>query len=132
DDYLLPSETFMTIDMIPKSSRLEGFYKKPLLDRANAVSAWADLNQTDYAALGDGGLNPDMADRLIENAIGLYSLPMGVATNFVVNGKEYLIPMVIEEPSVVAACSFAAKLARAGGGFTAWADEPVMIAQIQV
>jgi hydroxymethylglutaryl-CoA reductase len=118
--------------MLPKSSRLEGFYKKPLLDRANAVASWADLNQTDYAALGNGGLNPDMADRLIENAIGLYSLPMGVATNFVVNGKEYLIPMVIEEPSVVAACSFAAKLARAGGGFTAWADEPIMIAQIQV
>ncbi|MBI3734042.1 MAG: 3-hydroxy-3-methylglutaryl-CoA reductase, partial [Chloroflexi bacterium] len=118
--------------MTSKSSRLEGFYKKSLGERARLVADWAELDQTDYHAIQDGGLSLSTADRLIENVIGLYSLPLGVATNFLINGKDYLIPMVIEEPSVVAACSFAAKLARAGGGFTAWATEPVMIAQIQV
>ncbi|MEP7199117.1 MAG: hydroxymethylglutaryl-CoA reductase, degradative [Chloroflexota bacterium] len=125
------SEQLMTTTTLPKTSRLEGFYKQSLADRARLVAEWADLDQTDYQALQDGGLSLQLADNLIENAIGLYSLPLGIATNFVVNGKEHLIPMVIEEPSVVAACSFAAKLARAGGGFTAWADEPIMIAQIQ-
>ena len=69
---------------------------------------------------------------MIENAIGIYSLPLGIATNFQVNGKDYLIPMVIEEPSVVAAVSNAARLFREGGGFTTSSDEPVMIGQIQV
>lgn len=118
--------------MTSKSSRLEGFYKKSLGERARLVADWAELDQTDYHAIQDGGLSLSTADRLIENVIGFYSLPLGVATNFLINGKDYLVPMVIEEPSVVAACSFAAKLARAGGGFTAWATEPVMIAQIQV
>lgn len=118
--------------MANKSSRLEGFYKKALDERARLVMDWAALDETDYQAVQRGGLSLDVADTLIENAIGLYSLPMGIATNFLINGKDYLIPMVIEEPSVVAACSFAAKLARAGGGFQAWASEPIMIAQIQV
>ena len=96
------------------------------------VQEWAGLTQTDYEALTNGGLSLCSADSLIENAIGIYSLPLGIATNFLVNQIDYLIPMAIEEPSVIAACSFAAKLARAGGGFTSWADEPVMIGQIQV
>jgi len=78
------------------------------------------------------GLDQDQAEHMIENVIGTYSLPFGVALNFVVNGKEPLIPMVIEEPSVVAGASFMARLARAGGGFTAQADRPVMIGQIQI
>lgn len=69
---------------------------------------------------------------MIENAIGLFSLPMGIATNFLINQRDYLVPMVIEEPSVVAAASNAAKMARAGGGFSTWTDDPVMIGQIQV
>ena len=114
------------------SSRLEGFYKHPLNSRAHIVMDWAMLSDDEQAALHSGGLSLTLADSMVENAIGLYSLPIGVATNFYINDKDYLIPMVIEEPSVIAACSFAAKLARTGGGFKTWADEPVMIAQIQV
>lgn len=74
----------------------------------------------------------DDANRMVENAIGSISIPMGIATNFVVNGKEILIPMAIEEPSVIAAASNAAKVAKVNGGFTAYADEPMMIGQVQV
>lgn len=97
------------------------------------VGQWANLTPEEQAALlGVGGLNAPQADHMIENAIGVYALPLGVATNFLINGKDYLVPMVIEEPSVVAALSNAARLFRAGGGFTASSDEPVMIGQIQV
>lgn len=72
------------------------------------------------------------ANRMVENAIGSMSIPMGIATNFVVNGKEVLIPMAIEEPSVIAAASKAAKIAKVEGGFAAKADEPLMIGQVQV
>ncbi len=115
-----------------KSSRLEGFYRKPLAERSQLVIDWAGLSSIDAAALQSGGLEVGAADRMVENAVGIFSLPMGIATNFCVNGKDRLIPMVIEEPSVVAACSFAAKLALSGGGFEAWASEPLMISQIQV
>mgnify|MGYP005622478885 CR=1 FL=1 len=81
---------------------------------------------------GDQGLTLERAEHMIENVIGLYGFPLGIATNFVVNGREVLVPMVIEEPSVVAGASLAAKLARGGGGFIAATDEPVMIGQIQV
>jgi hydroxymethylglutaryl-CoA reductase len=97
------------------------------------VAQWAGLDSAEQATLlGMTGLNATQADQMIENVVGIYALPMGVATNFVINGKEYLVPMVIEEPSVVAACSNSAKLARAGGGFTTSTDEPVMIGQMQV
>ncbi len=115
-----------------KSSRLEAFYRKPLAERASLVTDWAVLDDADALAIQDGGLETSAADKMVENAIGVFSLPLGVVTNFQINGKDYLIPMVIEEPSVIAACSFAAKLARAGGGFEAWATEPLMLSQIQV
>src|ERR1700694_3050199 len=114
-----------------KSSRLERFYDKSLEERGRIIREWACLSQTDYDALATGGLSPQSSASLIEKEIGIYSLPLGIATNFLINQTEYLIPMVIEEPSVIAACSFAAKLARSGGGFVAWADDPVMIGQIQ-
>jgi len=79
-----------------------------------------------------GGLSPESADHMIENVIGLYSLPLGIALNFQVNGRDILVPMTLEEPSVVAGASFMAKLARAGGGFTATTSEPHMIGQMQV
>ncbi len=69
---------------------------------------------------------------MVENVVGTYALPLGIATNFVVNGRDVLVPMVIEEPSVVAGASFAARLARAGGGFHAETTEPLMIGQMQV
>jgi hydroxymethylglutaryl-CoA reductase len=79
-----------------------------------------------------GGLNAQQANDMIENVVGIYGLPLGVATNFLINGQDYLIPMVIEEPSVVAAVSNAAKAFREGGGFITSSDEPIMIGQIQV
>lgn len=116
-----------------KTSRLPGFYQRSLPERLAMVAAYADLTESEAAALsGAAGLTAAAADHMVENAIGVYALPIGMATNFQINGKDYLIPMVVEEPSVVAACSFAAKLARAGGGFTAEADPPHMIGQIQV
>ena len=69
---------------------------------------------------------------MIENVVGIYSLPLGMATNFTINGRDYVIPMVIEEPSVVAGLSYAARLLRQGGGFTASADDPIMIGQMQI
>ena len=97
------------------------------------IAAWATLAPEELAALtGSGGLTPAQADHMIENVVGTFALPLGVAANFVVNGREVLVPMVIEEPSVVASASFMAKLARAGGGFTASSTEPEMIGQIQL
>ncbi|WP_119067979.1 hydroxymethylglutaryl-CoA reductase, degradative [Aggregatilinea lenta] len=116
-----------------RSSRLAGFYKQPLADRLAAVAQWANLSPDDRAVLlGDAGLTPEQADHMIENVIGVYALPFGVATNFQINGEDVLVPMVVEEPSIVAGVSYAARLARGGGGFTTSADEPVMIGQIQV
>ena len=82
--------------------------------------------------VGDGALPLTVADGMIENVIGRFELPLGVATNFQVNGKDYLIPMAVEEPSVVAAASYMAKLAKLNGGFDAHSDRPIMRAQIQV
>jgi hydroxymethylglutaryl-CoA reductase len=115
------------------TSRIPGFYKLPLAQRAAMVAQWANLDSQQQAALlGVMGLNAEQANNMIENAVGVYALPLGVATNFLINGKDYLIPMVIEEPSVVAAVSNAAKMFRAGGGFVTSSDEPVMIGQIQI
>jgi hydroxymethylglutaryl-CoA reductase len=115
-----------------KSSRLPGFYKLPLSERVAVVAEWAGLDDGEQAVLAGAGLQPAQADLMIENALGTYALPLGVAANFLVNGRDYLIPMSVEEPSVLAAVSHAAKLIRAGGGFTAESSDPVMIGQIQV
>jgi len=116
-----------------RSSRLPGFFNLPLEQRLAKVVEVGDLNLEAQAALhGESGLTLEQADHMIENAIGLFSLPLGVAVNFIVNQREVLVPMVIEEPSVVAGASHMAKLARAGGGFTARTTEPEMIAQIQI
>lgn len=114
------------------SSRLEGFYKYSLESRREQLADRLGLSSDELAALTDGGLTLEEADRLIENAVGVYGLPFGIAANFTINSKDYLVPMVIEEPSVVAACSHAAKIVRACGGFAASADEPLLVGQIQV
>lgn len=116
-----------------RSSRLAGFYKLPLVDRTAAIAQWANLSSEEQSVFfGLNGLTPDHANHMIENVIGIYALPFGIATNFQINGKDYLIPMVIEEPSVVAACSNSAKVIREGGGFHASSTDPVMIGQIQL
>ena len=114
-----------------KSSRLPGFYKLSLEERAAVVAELAELTVSEKAILMGKGLSPTQADQMIENVVGVHALPLGIAANFLINGQDYLIPMAIEEPSVVAGASFAARLVRAGGGFAASSDEPVMIGQIQ-
>ncbi len=115
------------------TSRLPGFYNQSRDARAAAVAQWAGLSADELAALsGSSGLTPDQAEHMIENVIGVYALPLGIATNFLIDGVDRLIPMVVEEPSIVAGASYAAKLARAGDGFVTSADDPVMIGQLQV
>jgi hydroxymethylglutaryl-CoA reductase len=114
------------------SSRLEGFYKLSVVERQHDIKQRCNLTDSEIAALTSGGLSPDLADRLIENVVGIHGLPLGIAANFQINGRDYLIPMAIEEPSVVAAASHAAKLVRNAGGFTASADAPLMIGQVQI
>lgn len=113
------------------SSRLSGFYQKSVTERVALLSDWAGLDATETAAL-DQSLSLAQADKLIENVVGRYSLPLGIGTNFLINDKDYLIPLVVEEPSIVAALSFAARLARSGGGFVTGSTEPVMIGQVQL
>ncbi len=116
-----------------KSSRIPGFYDWTLPQRQAELAEGYGLAPQDLAALtGEAGLGVEQAEAMIENVIGTYSLPLGIALNFVVNGREVLVPMVIEEPSVVAGASFMARLARAGGGFTAHATPPEMIGQVQI
>jgi hydroxymethylglutaryl-CoA reductase len=114
-------------------SRIPGFYNLTLVERLSELAQRGELSAEDIAALsGQAGLTSEKADHMIENVVGIYALPLGVALNFIVNGRDVLVPMVIEEPSVVAGASFMAKLARAGGGFIAQADPPEMIGQIQL
>ena len=116
-----------------KGSHLPGFYNLTLGERLKLLAGTGYLTPDELAALsGAAGLTPEQADHMVENAAGVYALPLGIALNFIVNGRDMLVPMVIEEPSVVAGASFMAKLARTGGGFIAQADSPVMIGQIQV
>jgi hydroxymethylglutaryl-CoA reductase len=115
------------------SSRLPGFYNLSVNERADTVAQWADLSSEEQAVLtGEAPFDPALADKFIENVVGVFGLPLGIAANFLVNGREVLVPMVIEEPSVVAAASYMAKLARAGGGFRTSSTPPEMIGQIQV
>ncbi len=107
------------------------FYNLSIPERLDWLAEKAGLDAADLDALR-GGLTADQADHMIENAVGVFGLPLGVAQNFVVNGREVLVPMAIEEPSVVAGASFMARLARAGGGFSASASAPEMIGQMQI
>jgi len=113
-----------------KSSQIPKFYKKSISDRQAVIAEW--LNSPDGSDVFSSDLSIDEADHMIENVVGRYTLPFAVATNFLINQTDYLIPMVVEEPSVVAAASNAAKMFREGGGFKTSSDSPVMIGQIQV
>jgi hydroxymethylglutaryl-CoA reductase len=115
------------------SSQLSGFYKRSVEERLAILAAAAGLTDGEKAILsGAASLQIDVADHMIENVVGIHSLPLGIATNFLINGRDVLVPMAIEEPSVVAGASFAAKLARAGGGFVTSSTPSEMIAQMQV
>ncbi|HLO31341.1 MAG TPA: hydroxymethylglutaryl-CoA reductase, degradative [Anaerolineales bacterium] len=114
------------------NSRISGFYNMTLTERHAKLVDAAPLPPESLSPFATGGLSLEAADHMIENVIGLYSLPLGIALNFRVNGRDVLVPMTLEEPSVVAGASFMAKLARAGGGFTATTTAPLMIGQMQV
>lgn len=115
------------------TSRISGFYNMTLDQRREKIAdAIASSSPPDLAPWTSGGLSPEAADHMIENVIGLHSLPLGIALNFMVNGRDVLVPMTLEEPSVVAGASFMAKLARGGGGFHATTSDPHMIGQMQV
>jgi hydroxymethylglutaryl-CoA reductase len=116
-----------------QSSRIPGFYNISLDERRSELAARDLLTPENLAALfGDAGINIEQAQHMIENVVGLYALPLGIALNFVINGRDVLIPMVVEEPSIVAGASYMAKLARIGGGFIASTSTPEMIGQIQI
>ena len=118
----------MTDSSIPK------FFEKTLKERLGIVADFSGLSQDELKIIEDatGGISFDQADGMIENAVGTFALPLGIATNFRINDKDYLFPMVIEEPSVIAAASKAAKIARIQGGFKAEAEQSYSIGQIQV
>ncbi len=115
-------------------SSISKFFKKDQKERLQIIGEFAGLSQEEIEIIqkSTGGINFEKADNMIENAIGIFSLPLGIATNFQINKKDYLIPMVIEEPSVIAAASKGAKTARIHGGFEAKADESISIGQIQL
>ncbi len=116
-----------------KSSELSGFYKLPVEERVKLITRFAGLTDEEANLLQrPGALNLDAANRMVENLVGVMPVPLGVAVNFLVNGKELVVPMAIEEPSVIAAASNAAKMARVKGGFYATSTDPIMIGQIQV
>jgi hydroxymethylglutaryl-CoA reductase len=113
-------------------SRIPGFYKLSIDERRKLLAEQLGLDDESAARLCERLLDEETADHMIENVVGVYGLPLGIGLNFQVNGKDYLVPMCVEEPSVVAAASNAAKMVREGGGFTAEADDPIMISQIQL
>jgi len=109
------------------------FYALSIEDRLKEIGRKAGLTEAELQAIsGSGGLAASQADYMVENAVGVFGLPLGIAQNFVINGREVLVPMAIEEPSVIAGASFMAKLARAAGGFIAKVDPPKMIGQMQL
>ena len=116
-----------------KTSSYSGFFKLSVEERMKEVAEFAALSAKEQEILKNAdALDMDKADHMVENVIGKFALPMGVGINFVINGKDVVIPMVTEEPSVIAACSNAAKMARGAGGFVASTSGNIMIAQIQI
>jgi len=116
---------------VEKSSSISGFYKMSIEKRVEIVKNFTGLNKEE-TKLFSSSLDIKTADRMIENVLGTFELPLGIAVNFLINGKDYLVPMAIEESSVVAAASNAAKIARIKGGFTTQSSNPLMIGQIQL
>ena len=113
-------------------SRIPGFYRLTVAERRDVLRLRSDLSEEDLATWEGGGMNTTTADEVVENVVGVYALPLGVGLNFRINDQDYLVPMAVEEPSVIAAASNAAKMVRAGGGFRADADPPWMTAQIEI
>ena len=115
-----------------RTSRISEFFKKSLDERLKIVKEFSKLSDEEVSAIASTGARIEDLDRMVENVIGYLETPLGIGLNFLINGRDYIIPMAIEEPSVIAAASNAAKMAREGGGFTTASSDPVMIGQIQL
>ena len=116
---------------IEKSSKISGLYKMPINERLEYIKNFSDLSDEEVSIF-TSALDMKIADRMIENVFGTFELPVGLAVNFLINDKDYIVPMATEESSVVAAASNAAKIARIKGGFKTECSDPLMIGQIQV
>jgi hydroxymethylglutaryl-CoA reductase len=118
--------------IMSRTSEFSRFYKLSPKERVQFVKEFSGLTDKEVELLqSTGSLKLELADRMIENVVGAIPIPLGIAVNFLINGRDYLIPMAIDEPSVVAAASYAAKMARRKGGFFTSSTEPIMIGQIQ-
>jgi len=118
---------------VARQSRISGFYRLPLSQRRRAVCEVSGVQLEELVeSLDRGGLDPALADKIVENVLGTYGLPFGVALNARINDVDRLLPMVVEEPSVIAAASNAARMVRNEGGFRAEVHEPLMTAQVQL
>jgi len=127
------TDTYQNMDQKQLSSRLPGFYELPIDGRLAVIKHFSGIDHLETAQLGNcGTLSGELVDVFIENGIGTFGLPLGIATNFQINGQDVLVPMAVEETSVLAAASHGAKLARAGGGFKTSSTEPIMSGQIQL
>lgn len=115
-----------------RTSKISGFYKLSIPERTKILKEFSNLSDEDIKILQSEGIKLEQAGKMIENVIGVIKIPLGIALNFTINGKDYLIPMATEEPSVVAAASNAAKIAGESGGFKTSSTEPIMIGQIQI
>ena len=115
-------------------SRIPKFYQASIPERLNILNEKRIINEEDFLVLMNNlaTLQSDEADKMIENVIGVFGLPIGLGLNFLINDKDYIIPMVVEEPSIVAAVSSAAKLVRNAGGFKSISDDPLLIGQVQI
>jgi hydroxymethylglutaryl-CoA reductase len=124
----------MSTEQSAERSRFPEFYKLSVTDRVRVIHERGWLSAQDYQALisGDHTLKINKADKMIENVVGVMGLPVGLGLNFLINGRDYIIPLVVEEPSIVAALSSAAKVVRGAGGFQVESTEPVLIGQVQV
>src|SRR2546428_630497 len=132
-DAFMAGQSSPTLGADVKSSEVSGFYKKSPQDRWQVIRSFGELSDAEVETIQNtGALKFDQVDRMIENVVGAMPVPLGIAVNFQVNGRDYLVPMAIEEPSVVAAASNAARMARERGGFSASTSGPIMIGQIQL
>src|SRR5216683_2194832 len=122
----------LEVKSLGRGSNLGSFYKLSVEERLRIVQEFSGLSEEEVNTLRTGALPVPSVQRMIENVVGVLPIPLGIAVNFLVNDRDYLIPMAIEEPSVVAAASHAAKIARAKGGFKTTSTEPIMIGQIQL
>ena len=117
-----------------RSSRIPKFFRMSVAERIDALHQRGLLGGNDIRLLASGGhgLPVPVADKMIENVVGVFGLPLGLGLNFLINGRDYVVPLVVEEPSIVAGLSGAARIVRLGGGFSAESTDPVLIGQVQV